>query len=206
MATFPEQGPEPLILASTSAARRALLANAGLTVETRPPGVDEAEVKASLVLDGAKPADLARLLGELKAQAVSRACPGHVVIGGDQVLSFNNRVFDKPVSRADALDQLTTLRGQRHELISSVAVYRDDERLWSTVDRARLTMRPVSDATLEAYCTAMGERVTQTVGGYQLEGLGVHLFDRVEGDYFTVLGLPLLLLLGYLRQYGALVE
>lgn len=204
MATFPANSDTPLVLASTSTARKALLVQAGLVVDAEPPGVDEADVKADLRAEGARPHDIARVLAEMKARAVSLRRTGAVVIGGDQVLSLEGRVFDKPATPAEGRQHLDVLRGQTHTLISAVAVYRDDQRLWSTTETVKLTMRPVDDAFLDAYCAAMGDDIVETVGGYKLEGLGVHLFDRIDGDYFTVLGLPLLALLGYLRQYGVI--
>jgi septum formation protein len=193
-----------LILASGSATRRAMLAAAGLAVIPSPPAVDEAEVKASMRAEGGSPADVAEALAVLKAQRVSRRYPGDLVIGADQMLDCDGVWYDKPADRAAARDQLLALRGRTHTLTSTAVVMRDGERLWHATDRARLTMRPFSHVFLEAYLDAVGDAALSSVGGYQLEGRGVQLFSRVEGDHFTVLGLPLLPLLGFLRDHGVL--
>ncbi|MBM3642959.1 MAG: Maf-like protein [Alphaproteobacteria bacterium] len=192
----------PLILASTSASRRALLANAGLAFEIEAPGVDEEEVKLSLLAAGADAGAIAERLAELKAVRVSARHPGALTIGADQTLACEGRLFDKPPTLADARDHLRALRGRTHELQSAVVVARDGARLWHARERARLAMHDFDDAFLDAYLTAAGEDITGSVGAYRLEGLGAQLFSRIEGDYFTILGLPLVPLLRFLALHG----
>ncbi len=196
----------PLILASASTARASLLRNAGLTVEIVPARIDEDEVKIALRADGAPARDQADVLAEMKALAVSRSHPGAMVLGADQILDQAGRTFDKPANRAEAREQLLALRGQRHELLSAAVIARDGEPIWRHVGRARLQMRPFTEDFLDDYLDQMGDDVTTTVGGYMLEGLGAQLFARVDGDYFTILGLPLIETLGFLRLHGHLTE
>ncbi|MBK5921350.1 septum formation protein Maf [Rhodothalassium salexigens] len=193
-----------VILASASRARREMMAAAGLAVTAVPAGVDEAAVKRAMAGQGAEA--VARALAEAKASAVGAAHGDALVIGADQVLSLDGRLYDKPRDRAEARDHLDRLSGRRHALVSAVAVYGDSAVQWATAERVALTVRPLTPAFLDAYCAAMGDRLLDSVGGYELEGLGVHLFERIEGDYFTVLGLPLLALLGYLRRVGAVAS
>lgn len=193
-----------LILASASAARQAMLRAAGLTVTAVPASVDEAEVKTSLAADGASVGDVAETLAELKARRVARLHPAALVIGADQMLDCDGTWFDKPKDRDQARQQLVALRGRSHRLISSAVVMMGDGRLWHHSAHATLRMRPFSDGFLDGYLDRIGDEVTTTVGGYRLEGLGVQLFDRVDGDIFTIMGLPLLPLLGYLRGRGDL--
>ncbi len=194
-----------LILASASASRRQLLANAGLVFTTEPSGVDEDEVKRSLG-SRAEPQELASTLAEMKAMKVSVRHPAAMVVGADSTLACNGRMFDKPIDLAAARKQLQSLRGQTHELFSSVVVARGGARLWHWSERARLTMRPLSDGFIDSYLARAGEDVLSSVGAYQLEGLGAHLFSRVDGDYFTILGLPLLPLLSFLSGHGIGLE
>lgn len=196
----------PLILASASAARADLLRNAGLDVEIIPSRIDEDEVKIALRADGAPARDQADVLAEMKALAVSRSHPGAMVLGADQILDQSGRTFDKPANRAEARKHLLALRGQRHELLSAAVIARDGEPIWRHIGRARLQMRPFTDEFLDNYLDRMGDAVTTTVGGYMLEGLGAQLFARVDGDYFTILGLPLIETLGFLRLHGHLIE
>jgi len=191
-----------IILASASLARRALLTAAGLEFLVDPAAVDEAALKASLAAEGASPAETAEALAELKAGRVSPRHPGRFVIGADQILECGGASFDKPADRTAARRQLAMLRGRRHSLFSAAVAMRDGRRLWHHVGRADLTMRDFSDSFLESYLDRAGPAAMASVGGYQLEGLGAQLFTRVEGDYFTILGLPLLPLLEFLRGVG----
>jgi septum formation protein len=198
--------PPPLILASASPSRRQLLAQAGLAFEIEPSGVDEDEVKLSLVGERAKPRDIATTLAEMKAMRVSARRVGALVIGADSTLACNGRLFDKPPTLAAARQQLADLGGQTHELHSAVVVAQNGARIWQAADHGLLTMRSFTDSFLDAYLARAGEAVCSSVGAYQLEGLGAHLFSRIEGDYFTILGLPLLPLLAFLAEHGIGLE
>ena len=189
---------KPLILASQSRARKILLANAGLAFEAIPADIDERGVQQASKLSG--PGEIAKLLAREKAAWVSARNAGHYVIGADQTLALGNRLFNKPDGRVAAAEQLRALSGQTHELHSAIAVALDDKVAFETVAVARMTMRPLSEDEIRTYLDEAGEAVTTSVGAYQLEGLGVHLFERIEGDHFTILGLPLLPLLGFLRR------
>ena len=194
-----QDGREVVVLASASAARAALLEGAGVAFEAVPAHIDEDAVKAALKAEGAGSADIAAALATLKAQGVSRLRPGRLVIGADQVLEFDGRVLDKPVDRAAARAQLIALRGHAHDQISCVCVVRDGQRLWHEVARARLFVRLLSDEFLDSYLDAIGDAALAGPVAYQLEGRGAQLFARIEGDYFTILGLPLIPRLDYLR-------
>ena len=193
-------GQQPLVLASKSDIRGKILAAAGLRFGIRAAQIDERAVEAEAKVSDAIAA--ARLLARAKAMAVAAQMPGHLVLGGDQTVAFGSMRLTKPVNRKDAAAQLRTLRGQTHELHSGIAVVRDGEVLFDLVDTARLTMRDFSDRFLDDYLDRVGDDVLHSVGAYQLEGLGAQLFHRVEGDFFTILGLPLLPLLGFLRVHG----
>ena len=188
----------PLILASQSRARQALLKGAGIAFEAMPADIDEREIQraSGLVTPGA----IASLLAAQKALFVSSRQPGRVVVGADQTLALAQRLFSKPAGRAQAAEQLRALAGNSHELHSAVAVARDGRLVFETVSVARMTMRRLTAVEIQAYLDEAGEAVTSSVGAYQLEGLGVHLFERIEGDHFTILGLPLLPLLTFLRS------
>jgi septum formation protein len=196
------RGTKPLVLASQSQARQALLANAGIAFEAIPAELDERAIQLASALSA--PGEIAALLARDKALVVSAKHPDRYVIGADQTLILGERLFSKPAGRAQAAAQLRALAGQSHELHSATAVARDGEILFEDVSIARMTMRSLDDATISAYLDAAGETVTTSVGAYQLEGLGVHLFERIEGDHFTILGLPLLPLLKFLRSQGLL--
>ena len=198
--------PIGVILASGSSARKAMLESAGLAFDVVPANVDEVSIKAMMITesDCVEAADVAAVLAMEKALAVSRDNPGALVIGSDQVLALGRRMFSKAATIAGAQETLERLRGRTHELVSAVALAQDDQILWQAVDRAKLTMRRFSDEFLVSYLSRAGDRVLHTVGCYELEGLGVQLFDRVEGDYFTILGMPLLPLLAELRQRGTM--
>jgi septum formation protein len=192
------RGNDPLILASQSPARRALLANAGISFEAIPAAIDERAVQQISGLSA--PGDVAALLAREKALSVSMGHAGRFVVGADQTLARGARLFAKPAGRAQAAEQLRALAGGSHELHSAVAVVHDGKILLEAVTIARMTMRQLGEREIDAYLDAAGEAVTTSVGAYQLEGLGVHLFERIEGDHFTILGLPLLPLLAFLRS------
>jgi septum formation protein len=192
-----------LVLASGSAIRADLLRRAGVDFAVETAAVDDAAIKQSFHAERLPAADCAVALAEAKASRVSRRHPGALVIGADQMLVCDGAWYDKPRDRAAARDELRSLRGKRHELVGAVCVVRDGERLWHVVERSVLTMRRFSDSFLDAYLDAAGNTVLASVGAYQLEGLGVQLFERVEGDFFAILGLPLLPLLAFLRGHGA---
>jgi len=196
----------PLILASTSESRRRLLGEAGLRFDIEAPGVDEEEVKRSLTTQRAPPQQVAEALAALKACRVSSRHPSALVIGGDSTLACNGRLFDKPPTIPAARTQLLALRGQTHDLISSVVVAKGGARIWHHTEKARLTMKSFDEAFLDAYLAQAGESVTTSVGAYRLESIGAHLFSRVDGDYFTILGLPLLPLLSFLAGHGIGLE
>lgn len=192
------------ILASSSPTRARLLSAAGVEFTADPAALDEASVKSSLQSEGADGRRVAEVLAELKAQAVSHRHPDDLVIGADQVLECDGCLYDKPRDVDAARDQLRKLRGRSHSLHSAAVVVRTATPLWRHVGTVRLTMRPFSDDFLETYLAVVGGDVCSSVGGYQLEGRGVQLFETVEGDYFAILGLPLLPLLDFLRGYGVI--
>jgi septum formation protein len=183
-----------------------MLEHAGLSFAVEPSGIDEGEITRSLLGERAAPQEIAEKLAEMKALRVSSKHPEAMVVGADSTLACNGRLFDKPPSLDAARKQLLSLRGQTHELFSSVIVAKNGARLWHWNERARLTMRPFSEAFLDAYLARAGESVLTSVGAYQLENLGAHLFSRVDGDYFTILGLPLLPLLSFLAVHGIGLE
>src|SRR3954468_23618134 len=192
------RGNSPLILASQSRARQMLLGNAGISFEAVPADIDERAVQKNSGLTS--PGEIAALLAREKALFVSAKNTGRYVIGADQTLALGQRLFSKPSGRAQAAEQLRLLAGNSHELHSAVAVIRDGKIVFADVSIATMTMRPLGESEISAYLDAAGEAVTSSVGAYQLEGLGVHLFERIEGDHFTILGLPLLPLLAFLRS------
>lgn len=191
-------GKSPLILASQSSARKMLLANAGLEFQAMTADIDERGIQADSGLSN--PREIALLLAREKAKAVSAGHSGSYVIGADQTLALGERLFNKPAGRPEAMAQLRDLAGKCHALNSAVAVAYDGKIIFEDVSVARMTMRQINEAELSAYLDAAGVAVTTSVGAYQFEGLGVHLFERIEGDHFTILGLPLLPLLAFLRR------
>jgi septum formation protein len=196
----------PLVLASASAARSAVLAAAGLAFSVEAAAVDEAAIKESARAEGIPADEAATMLAEAKARRVARRAPeGALVIGADQILVCDGAWFDKPADGAAARAQLLALRGKTHELQTALVCWRGGERVWGHVEAPRLTMRAFSDSFLDAYLRAEGEAVLSSVGAYRLEGLGAHLFAAVRGEHAAVLGLPLLPLLGFLRGHGVLL-
>lgn len=196
--------PPRLVLASGSASRRAMLAAAGVPCVLEPAAVDEAGVKEALRVEGASAAEVAEALAELKATRAGRRHSGALVLGADQMLDCDGAWIDKATSVDEARATLLSLRGRTHRLISAAVIVRDGRRIWHSVTEARLTMRAFSDDFLDDYLAAVGDDVLASVGCYHIEGLGVQLFDRVQGDTFTIRGLPLLPLLGFLRTWGVI--
>jgi septum formation protein len=192
------RGKTRLILASQSRTRQALLANAGIGFEAVTAEIDERAVQQAS--GHSAPGEIASLLAREKALSVSARQPGKFVIGADQTLALGERLFSKPAGRAQAAEQLRALAGRSHELHSAVAVARDGKILFEAAAIAGMTMRRLGEAEIDVYLDEAGDAVTSSVGAYQLEGLGVHLFERIEGDHFTILGLPLLPLLAFLRS------
>jgi len=193
-----------LILASASPTRRALLEAAGVPVEIRPAAVDEESIKHAARAEDVAPEQTALLLADIKAKRIRE--PDALIIGADQLLVCEGTWFDKPADLAAAEAQLRALRGRTHTLHTAVACVRDGTRIWQHVATPRLTMRDFSDAFLESYLRAEGEALLGSVGAYRIEGPGIQLFDAIEGEHSAILGLPLLPLLGFLRQHGALIS
>lgn len=193
-----------LILASASKTRADMLAAAGVRFEVEKPRVDEDAIKASLLAEGAKPRDIADTLAEYKARYVSGRRAG-LVLGSDQVLVCESRLFSKPETMQDAADQLRQLRGKSHRLMSAAVIYEDAQPIWRHISTADLTMRDFSDAFIDTYLSDIGPAALWSVGCYQVEGRGVQLFSAINGDHFTILGLPLIQILTYLRTKGALL-
>lgn len=194
----------PVILASGSAARQAMLRAAGVPFTVDVAAIDEVSVLESLEAEGGKPRDAADMLAEMKALKVSAKHPGALIIGADQILSLGSKFFAKPIDTEAARDHLKELRGQTHILTSAAVIAQDGTAIWREAREAKLTMRLFSDAFLDDYLEKAGPAVLTSVGGYQVEGLGAQLFSRIDGDHFTILGLPLLPLLDMLRTQGVL--
>ncbi len=195
--------PTPLVLGSGSASRAALLKAAGIDFEIDPAGIDESAIRKLVTRDrGAVAGAVADVLARAKAETVSERQPGALVIGSDQVLALEDQIFEKPQTQEEARHTLLKLQGRTHQLHSAVALAREGEVIWAHMESAHLTMRALSPEFIGQYLADAGDMVQQSVGAYQLEGLGVHLFEKIEGDYFTILGLPLLALLTRLRLEG----
>lgn len=195
-----------LVLASGSASRRRLLEAAGVPFEAATAAVDEDEVKLAMKAEGADAFAVAEALAELKAQRVSPRFPGALVLGADQMLVCEGAWFDKPADLAGAAEHLRRLSGRPHHLLTALCLLRDGTRIWHHRDRAELTMRPLSEAAIQDYLAEVGEAALSSVGGYQLEGRGIQLFQTISGDFFGILGLPLLPLLDMLRNHGVIPE
>lgn len=189
-----------LVLASGSNARADMLTNAGVTFTICPADIDERVVEQNYLETGGAVEKLSALLAIEKAKEVAKTYPDYLVIGSDQILECNGQKFDKAFDKEDAKDKLRFLRGKTHKLISGVAIVQNDQVLWQAQQEALLTMHNFDDEFLERYCAAAGDALTKSVGAYQLESAGIHLFEKIEGDYFTILGMPLLKLLKYLRD------
>ncbi len=200
----PDSGTPRLILASASPSRAAVMRQAGLPALSEPAQVDESEIKSGLEAEGAGAREIAETLAELKAQKISRRRPGAIVVGADQMLECEEVWFDKPIDLDQAAAHLRSLSGKTHRLISAVCVVRDGVRLWHHVAEARLTMRPLSEDFIKDYLAAVGPVALTSVVAYELEGLGSQLVTRVYGDYFTLLCLPLLPLMDFLRYLGVI--
>ena len=200
-----ETTPSPLVLGSRSASRAALLKAAGLTFETDPAGIDEGAIRKVITrAKGTSASDVADVLARAKAETVSERNSGALVIGADQVLGCGDELFEKPANMEEARRTLLALQGKTHQLHTAVALAREGDVTWGHVETTDLTLRELTPEFIGKYLAAAGEVVLQSVGAYQLEGLGVHLFEEIRGDYFTILGLPLLPLLAELRRDGGL--
>lgn len=200
------QATAPLLLASQSASRQALLAAAGIPFETIASGIDERGVEAPLHAKGASGAEVAAHLAHAKAQAVAAQHPDRLVLGADQTLDFEGRIFAKPATRSEARAQLIAFAGKTHRLNSALCLMRGDRVLFATVVPAHLTCRAFTAEFVDRYLAAAGDAALQSVGAYQIEGLGIHLFEKIEGDHATILGLPLLPLIAYLRRENFVAE
>ncbi|MBK8007626.1 MAG: Maf family protein [Rhizobiales bacterium] len=197
---------EPLVLASKSAPRRALLEAAGIPLVIDPADIDERAAEMATPKEAASPEGAALLLARAKAMATAARNSGKLVLGADQTLALGNERFSKPKSREAAREQLRKFSGKTHALHSGIALVRDGNVLFETVSSAHLTMHQLTDAFLDGYIAAAGDRVMQSVGAYQLESVGVNLFEKIEGDHFTILGMPLMPLLAYFRKSGMIVS
>lgn len=191
-----------LILASSSQTRATLLENTGLSFEIRPPKIDEAIIKQLFQEEVTDPADIAELLAEAKATDIVKSAPDAIVIGSDQVLALGDEIFEKPKNKQEAYTVLFKLRGKTHHLISAIVVMKNNEVIWRHSEKAALTMRNFSPEFLGNYIAHCGDEILSSVGAYQLEHFGIHLFEEIKGDYFTILGFPILSLLNMLRDEG----
>ncbi len=195
-----------IILASASKTRKQLLENAGVEVSVRPALVDEVELKQSLIESAANARDIADALADAKARSVAMVRPNDMVLGADQLLVQGGRLFSKAKSPDEARETLAALSDKKHQLVSAVVIYDHGRPVWRHVETATLSVRPLSAAFIDTYLEKLGDDAFWSVGCYQLEGLGIQLFDRIEGDHFTILGLPLIPVLDFLRRQGILPE
>lgn len=198
--------PHPLLLASKSFGRQLALRQTGIPFEAHPAEIDEREIERRVAREGGGPDDIVAALSRAKALKISRQFPHALVVGADQAASCAGKIFGKPADMAAAKGQLAFLSGRAHRLHSGVALARGGAILAETAVHADLTMRALTEEFLDCYLTRVGDAVLGSAGAYQVEGLGVHLFDRIDGDHWTILGLPLLQLLALLRQAGALID
>ena len=198
--------PGRLVLASASASRRELLHNAGIDVTVDPAALDESEIRRAMAKEAAPAADVAQVLAEAKAVAVSRRHSAQLVLGADQVLVADGAIHDKPADLNDARSILERLRGRQHQLISALAVAREGQVIWRHRDAAQLSMRNFSESFLDAYLESSKDDILDSPGAYRLEGRGMQLFSEIRGDYFTILGLPMTPLLAFLRHHGVVAE
>lgn len=203
MQSLTKPGAPPIILASASRARAVMFADAGVSVSLKPAAIDEKDVKTSFKAAGGSAGEAAIALAELKASRIAASlAPDAIVLGADQILTCGEAWFDKPGDRQAARLQLQALSGKQHQLHTAVVALRQGVRVWHHLALSRLWMRPLSQEFLDCYLDAVGSNVLETVGGYHIERLGPHLFTRIEGDHFSILGLPLLQTLAFLRDQG----
>lgn len=199
---MPNTAAKPLILASASVTRKKILINAGVKVEVVPAAVDEEAVKESLLAEAAPPRDIADSLADAKARSVSFMHPDCLVLGADQILVQGGKLFSKATNREGAVATLRALSGKSHQLISAAVFYSEGQPVWRGVTSATMSVRDLSDGFINQYLEALGDDAFWSVGCYQLEGIGAQLFHKIDGDYYTVLGLPLLAVLDFLRRQG----
>jgi len=195
-----------LVLATSSSIRQQILSDSGVLFQAETPRVDEASVKEALIADGQPPRNIADALADLKAQKIAMRHPDKLVLAMDQILVADGRIFDKPRDVAEARAHLKALSGQTHQLISAAVAYENNAPVWRSIKTAKLAMRPLSDAFLDSYLAQEGDAVLHSVGAYRLESIGAQLFTNIDGDYFTILGLPLLEILAFLRTRGHLLS
>jgi septum formation protein len=193
-----------IVLSSTSATRRKLLSQTGIYFKTAKPPVDESVIKVALRKAGASAAQVAENLAESKANSVGQIIPGAYIIGADQMLECDGRWYDKPADRDGARRHLESLRGKTHELITAAVIAHEGRVIWRHTEIAKMTMRDFSESFLDSYMEKAGDGIVKSVGAYEMEGTGSQLFEKVEGDFFSILGLPLIPLMGALREAGAL--